>query len=200
VGEPIVRVKDYYLAESETPVATANANAIASGWTIRVNLQNGREYPVVGTWNLKGTQYSVVQASFESGTSNKVGLLIREDGSIADRLLIMVADNNYGAIVVNEVISVAPAGTRLIRGKKSKVDSQRGGYINFELIFTGITGQSMNVLYREYSPDDLARTAFFQNLTYDRNASTIRFKGLRLQIHSANNERMEYTVVEDSAP
>lgn len=200
VGETIVRVKDYYLEESETLVATANANATASGLMISVNLENGRQYPVVGTWNLGGIEYSIVQASFASGP-NQAGLLIREDGSIADRLLIMIGTNpnNYKALVANSAISVVPARTRLIRGKTSKVDSRRGGYINFELLFSGITGQSMNVLYREYSPDDVARTAFFQNLTYDRNASTIRFKGLRIQLHSVNNERLKFTVIEDSA-
>lgn len=200
VGDPMVRVKDYYLDEIQTQVATVNTNAIASGWSIGVNLEKGRQYRVVGTWNLNGKQYTVVETLFNSNTANKAGLLIREDGSIADRLLIMVANSNYKAIVANEKISVSPAGTRLIRKKTSKVNSQRGGYINFELIFTGITGQSINVLYREYSPEDLARPAFYQNLTYDRNANTIRFKGLRIKLHSVDNERVEYTVEGDVAP
>ena len=71
---------------------------------------------------------------------------------------------------------------------------------NFELIYSGFSSNdTINLLYREFSPQDMARQAFFQNLTYPLNSKLIRFKNLRIQLISINNESIEYIVKEQSA-
>ena len=71
-------------------------------------------------------------------------------------------------------------------------------YENIELIFVGRNKNSLNILYREYSSDDLVRVAFFQNLTYDIDAGDIiRFKSFKLKIVKSNNESIKYKVLED---
>jgi hypothetical protein len=67
----------------------------------------------------------------------------------------------------------------------------------YELIYSGKNDVSLNMIYREYSANDFARPAFFQNLTYQVNAKQIRFKDFVIQIHSATNEKIAYTVLED---
>jgi len=69
--------------------------------------------------------------------------------------------------------------------------------ISCELIFAGKNNVSLNTTYKEYSYNDLARPAFFQNLTYQANAQQIRFKDFLIQIHDVTNEQITYTVLED---
>jgi hypothetical protein len=91
---------------------------------------------------------------------------------------------------------VEPGGVRMTRVTAEKVITSRG-YTNFELIYNGTANQAINLTYREYTPDDVARTAFYQNLTYDSKVESIRFRKLRIQIHSATNEEIDLTVLED---
>lgn len=50
---------------------------------------------------------------------------------------------------------------------------------------------------REYTPDDLARAAFPQNLVYAKDTTTIRFKEIVIHVLEASNERMRYVVGSD---
>lgn len=45
----------------------------------------------------------------------------------------------------------------------------------------------------------MARTAFYQNLTYDAKSQYIRFKQFKIQIHNATSEEIRFTVIEDGA-
>ena len=50
---------------------------------------------------------------------------------------------------------------------------------------------------REYTSEDLARPAFYQNLVYESNKKRIRFKDTIIEIHEATNEKIVYTVISD---
>lgn len=63
-----------------------------------------------------------------------------------------------------------------------------------EIVYSGVTGKSISLLYREFS-GDLARPAFSQNLTYDLSAGDeIGYKGARLRIASATNTAITFEV------
>ena len=68
---------------------------------------------------------------------------------------------------------------------------------SFDLIYVGKNDVSLNITYREYTGDDRARPAFFQNLTYNADAKQIRFKDFLIQIHDVTNEKITYTILED---
>lgn len=79
--------------------------------------------------------------------------------------------------------------------EKSVVKSKP--FTNYEIVFNGSDGQAMRFTYREYSPDDLARTAFFQELSYPLTAKTIRFRKLLLDVLSINEQEITFVVRED---
>lgn len=60
-----------------------------------------------------------------------------------------------------------------------------------------MTKDSINFLYRVYTSEDMARPAFYQNLTYPRNAKSIRFKSIKINLIDINEERVAYSVVEE---
>ncbi len=68
-----------------------------------------------------------------------------------------------------------------------------------ELIYTGRSGSTIGVTYREYA-NDFARPAFFQDLKYDLDDSdTIVFRDWRLRVIEANNQHIRFAVVNDAA-
>jgi len=62
-----------------------------------------------------------------------------------------------------------------------------------ELIYQGISKDVLRLTYREYF-NDMARPAFFQDVTYDVSSfpAEITFKSVRLRILSAGNKGIEY--------
>jgi len=62
-----------------------------------------------------------------------------------------------------------------------------------ELIYQGISKDVLRLTYREYF-NDMARPAFFQDVTYDVSTfpTEITFKSVRLRVLSAGNKGIEY--------
>jgi hypothetical protein len=94
-------------------------------------------------------------------------------------------------------VETDPIGYQMTRNDDAKVDAARG-YTNFELIYTGSSGGTLHITYREFSPDDLARTAFFQDLSYAATQKVIRFRNIEIQVIDATNEHISYKVTEFS--
>ena len=64
-------------------------------------------------------------------------------------------------------------------------------------MYQGAGGGILRLMYREYR-DDMARPAFSQELTYDLEAegvTLISFQDARIEVHSAGNNGIEYTVL-----
>lgn len=66
-----------------------------------------------------------------------------------------------------------------------------------ELIYNGRSGDTIRVIYREYTSGDLARPAFTQELQYDLSQQMeIGFREVRLQVESATNTVIRYRVLQ----
>jgi hypothetical protein len=73
------------------------------------------------------------------------------------------------------------------------------GFRNFELVYGGTDGKSFTLTYREYSPEDLIRPAFTQNLTYENGSTAVRFRNTRLSIQEVTAEKITYSVISDES-
>jgi hypothetical protein len=79
--------------------------------------------------------------------------------------------------------------------------STMGGF-RYELLYQGISGNIVSLLYREYI-DDLVRPAFQQDLSYTlaaEGATEVSFRGTRLRLLSADNNRIRYELLSGLAP
>ena len=64
-----------------------------------------------------------------------------------------------------------------------------------ELIYTGQSGDTIHVSYREYR-QDMARPAFYQELTYDLSESpNIVFRSTEIEVLDATNSLIKYKVL-----
>lgn len=93
-------------------------------------------------------------------------------------------------------IQVEPPDLKFTEINQEEMDIQKG-YTNYELIYNGTDGKSISMTYREFTPDDLAKPAFYQNLIYQADAKQIRFKNILIQLEQVSNEKIVFSVVSD---
>lgn len=74
---------------------------------------------------------------------------------------------------------------------------EKKGSFKAELLYSGITGTTIIISYREYI-DKMARSAFYQELRYDLEQSDeITFRTLKMKIIKANNQNITFKVLDD---
>ena len=189
IGQEIIKVQkcDFF---QKTFISLQDISASAkyrSSNPIIVHNNDNHQYTIQGTVIFNDKTHYVTRGSDGSYTW---GILVLDDGSIIHNVLYSY---DYEMLYVSDAIVITPSklnySTACVRATPSA--------ISFELIFAGKNDVSLNTTYKEYSYNDLARPAFFQNLTYQANAQQIRFKNFLIQIHDVTNEQITYTVLED---
>jgi len=205
VGDPVIKIQDYWFETFDDTVVTLSGDLVVSwgGLGGPTNLfKRGVPYQLKGTAEVDGVSYSVV-ATYEfrdrkSGNPVNIGgawtgLLVRDDGTILPTRIVHTASAGTQAYYT---ASVSDTAVTAKREKRYVVDSAKG-YENYEFLYTGLNSSGLNFTYREFSPEGLARVAFFQNLTYPLGVSRINFKKFRIQVNSADAERVSLTIIED---
>jgi hypothetical protein len=66
-----------------------------------------------------------------------------------------------------------------------------------ELIYSGISNNTVSMLYREYK-DDSGRASFYHDLRFDlaQGGNVIVYQGARLQVLKADNSKLRYKVLQ----
>jgi len=189
VGEPIVRVRDYWLETLDEPAVEATVQT-----SIKMNFRRprvvaaGEVIPIVGKIEYQGKLYRI--ARFD-GLDAFGDMLLTDDGRLTGKFRGML-----GAVQPMDSHKIEPADA-LFKDVTKKTVVETREFTNFELIYSGISGGSINILYREYTPDNLIRPAFSQNVTYDTDSGAVRFRDVLIQIHEADAASIRYTVLED---
>lgn len=197
VGEPIVKVKDYFVKRTTTPSvkATHDFTFINKNGKPENNNLGGKkdaEYKILGEATLDGEDFNLISLR-EQGSLNLV-LLINKDWE-GKRFAFL--DTSKNSITTNKwEIKTDPENLKFLPIQKEEIDVD-AGYVNYELIYSGNDGKSIMITYREYTKDDMARAAFFQNLVYDAKSDTIRFRDIKIKVHDVSNEKIVYSVIED---
>lgn len=93
---------------------------------------------------------------------------------------------------------VAAPGLGAVR-KLTEVEQSPNNFRR-ELVYTGRSGGTLSLLYREFK-DDMARPAFSQALQYDISSDpVIGYQGARFRVISADNTGITYEVLASLAP
>lgn len=108
------------------------------------------------------------------------------------------SDTSKPAVVfgTNYPYSKILMGTIPVAGLKSTTyESWNKDSFKRELVYAGVSQNTISVLYREFS-DYSARPAFSQDLKYDLSqGDTIGYRGARFQVIKANNMGIRYKVI-----
>lgn len=185
VGDQVVRVKDYTRVRLSVPAMTASNSAT---WTMGLgsgSIEGSAQYPLAGERLVDGIKYRIVEI-------NGTGLQILPDGSVHNKGLVR---DQYGTSWI-PVVPALTLTTPVRFTEVTKVDeSSIAAGENYEIVFTGRDAGSMRFQYREYTSEDMARPAFSQDLTYPVTATTIRFRGLVIEVLELGSDSIRYKVV-----
>jgi hypothetical protein len=203
-GEEMARVKDYYVRYSEVGKAVVvgdwslSGKVVGASRTVELNMRNEEVFPLVGSYREGDEILYLVRV----GSSEPPGVILSVDssGSIVSEQFIAAPAKNIVAEGVDLYrMSDPPSDTRRLfrlEGEAMEVD-RTAGYTNYSLIYQGTNGDQINIGYREFTPDDLARAAYYQDLVYKAGEPSIRFRGLLLHVKAATNEEIVFTVLQD---
>ena len=145
--------------------------------------------PIVGTTERDGATYRLISLP----RVPSVKLLITDDGRLEGSGL------GLGDARMGYNYSTDPPGV-MFQPDTSTSTVSSAGYLNFELVYSGVTKDSVRLLYREYTQQDLVRPAFSQDVVYERDASTIRFRNVLIRVLQATGEQIRFAVLEDGYP
>ncbi len=200
VGEPLIRQRDYYQVSKPIDKIRATNNFTIHNipsipwapWTVPWTAAIGtadETYTIIGTVTHDGNNYNV----FRIDSSPEWGFAVSDDGVLLKNPLSL--RNNL--LLPMEMYRIEPESTRFIRSTETAIDTKRG-YINYEIIYTGLNDKSVNLLYREYPPEDIAKPASYQNLTYPLNSNILRFRKIRIELKKATDQQITFAVLEDN--
>lgn len=187
VGDSIIRVRDYYVTRSAAQQMTPT-QTFTFAPELNLSFVLGQAYQVAGSTERAGRIWTVVLHPRETNYA----ILVGENGEIHNEAF-------WSRTGFKGPLTIKPASARMMRVLGAETIEPSKPYTNYEIIYNGTDKNSILFTYREFSPEGLARAAFFQNLTYDARASTIRFKKFRIEVHSATSEGISYTVLEEDS-
>jgi hypothetical protein len=197
VGREIVKVKPYDV-QSEIFMGGRSIDKLTVEaryrWTeYKIESEAGKEYPIDGT--IEGIFFVEGRRANVLRLNDEWGVLVGRDGIVLNNVIYSFY---HQMLFYPSTIKVNSVRFEVFKrdGMPEQIKSTTPGP-SFELIYSGKNDVSINAIYREYTPTDLARPAFSQNITYQADAKQIRFKDFVIKIDDISNEQITYTVLED---
>ena len=202
VGDSMVKVEDYWIENLGSQFASPTKNVSLKaglGGLSTVNLDADKRYRIKGTLDVDGMDCLVV-AIKEEGSGGLLSAwcaLVAPDGSLVNKHAMWTLMSGRERTMVSPYhLTIPDPSVRIVRESTPVVKTTKG-YENYELLYTGVSATGLNLTYREFSPEGLARVAFFQNLTYEAAAKSIAFKKFRISVEKATSESITFTVISD---
>lgn len=144
----------------------------------------GVDYPVIGYARHGGVEYAVVRLP-----TSLYQILVDSTGRPLRQLL-------NGDVFVMNSATVTPADVRFVAAGQGAA-TPREAARRVELWYGGNDGAALSVTLREYRAERGEMPALTQELRYPARSDTLRFRDLRIAVHAATADRIEYTVVAD---
>lgn len=156
----------------------------------------GRGILAIGKQHLPaGTRYTA--AAVSPGDPQTV--FVRPEGAPSQVLISIFRDGrvNKGWVLADGTIPVQGSWPEESLFRLSDVPSREQGSFKAQIIYSGLSGNTVRAMYREFA-DDYARPAFSQELLYDLDESSlISYRSLRIEIIEATNASIRYKVLDD---
>jgi len=186
VGEKVVSRKAYETIVRSGYVKASNAFTLTGGLgavAISETGSRGDKYKVVGT-NEKGNFVVSIPSTHLTFGVAPSG---EWDKTIASPSFWTSPVGSGSAYTLN------PPTTTFTQVESSTPLSD-AGYINHELIYTGVGSDGIHLLYREYTFENMARSAFAQELVYPVDSTSVRFKNYKINIIKTTPSDITYVV------
>lgn len=204
VGDPIVSRRKYLYSVfevSDRVVASMDIHLRIVpklfGDPLILELKKGTEFPVLGLIEVKAHSFrSVYVGTFPNGIRAAV-LVDPTTGVPLETPILAKYSPSSNYTVTPMRVEIEPRNSHFETIESVEIDSSKP-FENYDIIFTGHSRGNATFVYREYSPENLAKPAFFQELTYDLSGEkTIRFRHLQMKILELNNSGITLKVISE---
>lgn len=182
IGSPMLRAARSYTVPTFTPVESyevKEGRAVLTGTIVTraLTLQPGPLWEAVTlTEEGKYVIFRPLASSLETGSGPR--LIITPDGVVEEM------EGSYHEWPDRPLF------------EEAEPDPKQGPF-EFELVYTGRSGDTISLLYREYF-DGMARAAFSQKLSYDlAESEQISFRTIDIDVLEATNSNIRYRVTGD---
>ena len=197
IGQEIIKVKQYtqHRGVSIEHFSSDNILNIDAKYRLtdyEIKSESNKQYQPNETLNIAGEIYYLIK--FLDTNKTQWGVFVSANGLVFRKA---IYSYDWEMIFFPATITFKPDNFKFSVKTTIIDEGATPAPISFEIIYTGKNDISLNFTYREFTAEDLARPAFFQNLTYQANAKQIRFKDFVIQIHNVSNEQITYTIIED---
>lgn len=196
IGQPMISARLFSVSNTKiertyiAPVNMFTFNLSLTGLSYRFS--EGAEMRDVGKIEHAGKEYTLLKMPERMLSGNLL---------MVDENLLFIGYVKSSRKVVsagaNIFISTQPKQIQFARKTFGEEQNSSKFITNFELIYSGKTKDAVNLLYREYTPDNMARPAFSQNLTYEPDAKTIRFREIVLRVVEVTGESIRFVIEAD---
>ena len=195
VGESMIKEKNYFIYEyASSMMSPLNEYTMKSKSDITFRGDTSSTYEIMGTTIIDDKKYTALYYNTHLPRKyESFKLLIDENNMLYNKVL-----NGDMNIVMIWDFDITPKQVSFTPTQNSQKQSdilKDKPYINYELIYSGINKDTIRLLYREYTVDDMARASFFQELTYPKNSNFIRFKKMKIKIHNVTGEQITFSVL-----
>lgn len=149
----------------------------------------GTEYSIRGTTEVEG-EFCYILDLPVGGVFGEWGLLVTRKGKVLNKALgnevVMVYDF---VVVPDDVVFSHITKDGIMPGS---------GLIGFDLVYDGADDQVVRMIYRERDGTKDPLPSFRKTLEFDRDEEIIHFLNLGIQIHKADKEHIECTIISDN--
>jgi len=191
VGNAVVRVKDYVSTEVALNKVEVTSDFVFDGPLWSRQFRRGESFRLAGIVEYEGSKFNVARIDEQRG------VLFDDAGVVFEKMIANIDGIGLQPpVFVLYSYTVQPQGAHMRRVIEQRTSGQPSGQ-NYEIVFTGVTPDTIRMSYREYTADDLARPAFSQELTYPRTSTEIRFRNLVISILEAAPGHLRYIVLSD---
>lgn len=199
-GPKTFRIKPVFLDEK-------NSNVYMVGTYEGMYEYQGKAYKVLD-FTTKFVEESGLIKANENSKINLYGVLVDDKGEMTNHFVKgLRADNVANIETINDSamlnwVSNINSKIKLkieevaLGNEETKEIAVSKDYANIEILYSGIAnGNTLRLIYREYTANDLARPSFYQELTYGKDDKFIRFKDYYLQVMKADNQSITFKVL-----
>lgn len=187
VGDAVLRVKDYWVVRRNDGYMTPSCGFTHTGGPNVIRVEAGSKLKVYGTTTIDGRVFSILNIP---GDSAKI-LVDNETMTLNTRVINFV----FTPTVMAWNFISSPSVVTFKEETISSIEA-KSSYVNYEFIYSGKSGSSLNFLYREFTAEDLAKQAFFQNVSYESSEKTIQFKSIKLEVIEASSGYIRVKVID----
>lgn len=186
-GYSVVSDKTYQVDYYEDYMVKANVNGMLNSASVPDRISANKPMRVIGEVNIDGVIYRLLPSSLKGFV-----FMVKPDGSFYDEM----GQIRHNRLAILEATFVpSPENLRIIPVKNSK-STQTRPVKGYDLKFDGVKLNRVLFTFLDYSLSPDGESGAFENVSFPLGQANVNINGIRLRIIHADNQKLDYVVLQ----